>query len=205
VFTIPSIFQLLPHEGSLAAYDNELKPLAVNIYDPAEWEKYGWSVWQDSGFNKRFSPLEQRNARPYFRAVLARARLFQAALNANSSEKVPVAFHIVGADCKDTGTGILILKNEKDGRWETRFKPAPLMRASGEKITEEEVRAVLVTTGDSVVTKRSLSAASLASAGRKFALPVVTELYQCEAHNRLVTNADIQARLLSLLSPILAN
>src|SRR5829696_2005693 len=64
VFTIPSIYQLLPHDGTFVAYDEDLKPIPIDIYDPAVWDKYGWSIWTDDGFTKKFSPLEQQNARP---------------------------------------------------------------------------------------------------------------------------------------------
>ncbi len=84
VFTIPSIYQLLPHEGSLLAYDENLKPLEIDIYDPAIWDKYGWSIWNDDDFKKKFTPLEQRNARPYFLSALKRAKQLQAALSADS-------------------------------------------------------------------------------------------------------------------------
>ncbi|MDI1241313.1 MAG: hypothetical protein PSX80_05270, partial [bacterium] len=79
LFTIPSVFQLLPHERSMLAYDEELKPLKIDIYDPNVWEDYDWAIWKDKDFEKKFSPAEQRNARPYFRAVLARAKRFQEA------------------------------------------------------------------------------------------------------------------------------
>ena len=62
VFTIPSIFQLLPHEGTLAAYDEELRPLKIDIYDPAAWEEYDWAIWKDKDFEKKFT--QPSNAMP---------------------------------------------------------------------------------------------------------------------------------------------
>ncbi|HEX9961267.1 MAG TPA: hypothetical protein VGB00_10065, partial [Pyrinomonadaceae bacterium] len=41
IFTIPSIYQLLPQAGTLRAFDENLKPVEVDIYNPATWEKYG--------------------------------------------------------------------------------------------------------------------------------------------------------------------
>jgi pimeloyl-ACP methyl ester carboxylesterase len=199
VFTIPSIYQLLPHEGSFRIYDENLKPVEVDIYDPAVWEKYNWAIWQDGAFEKRLTPAEQRNARAYFRAVLARAKRFQAALNANRSERIPVSYYLVGADCKDTSNGVLLLRDEKKNRWDTSFKGDSFTRANGEKVAAEEVKALLVAMGDSVVTKRSLSGESLTAGGRKVALPVVSELYQCESHSKLVTNPEIQDKLFVML------
>ena len=34
LFTIPAIYQLLPHDGTLKAYDENLKPISLDIYDP---------------------------------------------------------------------------------------------------------------------------------------------------------------------------
>lgn len=199
VFTIPSIFQLLPHAGSLVAYGEDLKPFTVDVYDPAVWEKYNWAVWQDGNFTKKMSPLEQRNARPYFTAVLARAKRFQEALDANNSAKIPVSFYLIGADCKETQNALLLVRNEKKNRWETRFKADGFTNTKGEKITSEQIKPLLFTMGDSVVPKRSLGAETLLSSGRKLVLPVVSELFQCEGHSKLVTNPEIQDKLFVLL------
>jgi len=199
LFTIPSVYQLLPHDGSLLAYGEDLKPFQIDIYDPATWEKYDWAVWKDDAFTKRMSPLEQRNARPYFTAALARAKRFQAALNANTNEKVPVSFYLIGADCMDTPNALLLVRNEKKNRWETHFKAESFTNAKGEKIAAEQLKPLLFTKGDSVVPKRSLGLETLVSAGKKAVLPVVSELFQCEGHSKLVTNPLIQDKLFTLL------
>src|SRR5688500_5773341 len=121
-FTIPSLYQLLPHDGALLAYDENLKPMTIDLYDPAEWEKYGWVMWQDENFTKKFDPSEPRNARPVFNATLARAKRFQAALDAGANAKTSVSFYLIGGDCKPTPAGMLLLRDEKKNRWETRFK-----------------------------------------------------------------------------------
>lgn len=200
VFTMPSTFQLLPHDNTFLAYDENLKPIAVDIYDPAVWEKYDWAIWKDDDFTKKFTPLEQRNARAYFSAVLRRAQRFQAALNANTSETVPVSFYLMGADCKETQNAVLLIRDEKKNRWETRFKADSFTKSNGEKVTGEQLKTLLFTMGDSVVPKRSLTGESVATSGKKAALPIVSDLYQCENHNRLVTNPEIQDKLFGLLA-----
>ncbi len=200
VFTIPSIFQLLPHERSMLVYDEELKPLDIDIYDPNAWEEYDWAIWKDKDFEKKFSPAEQRNARPYFLAVLARAKRFQEALNATSTAKVPVSYYLMGAQCKDTATAMVVRRNEKKDRWITQFDAESFTNSLGNKITSEMLKRVVYTPGDSVVPKSSLEASTLKATGSDFVLPIVTELYQCETHGRLVTNPDIQQKLFSLLS-----
>lgn len=199
VFTIPAIYQLLPHEGSFLVYDENLKPMAVDIYDPEMWEKYDWAIWRDDDFAKKFTPAEQKNAQAYFRAALLRAKQFQAALDANTSEKVPVSFYLMGADCKETSNAVILRRNEKKNRWETHFKADGYTTTAGEKITDQQIKPLLFALGDSVVTKRSLAGESLLAGGRKTVLPVVSELYQCESHNKLATNPEIQDKLFTLL------
>jgi pimeloyl-ACP methyl ester carboxylesterase len=199
-FTIPSIYQLLPHEGTLLAFDENLKPLEIDIYDPATWETYQWGIWKDDDYLKKFSPAEVRNVDAYFKAVLSRAKRFQAALNANTNVKAPVSFYLIGGDCKDTLDGMLLLRNFKKDRWETHFKPDSFTRSTGEKVTGEELKKLLFSVGDSTVTKRSLEAKGVAKITNRPVLPVVSELYQCELHSKLVTNPEIQDRLFVLIN-----
>lgn len=194
VFTIPSIYQLLPHNGTLAAYGEDLQPMSIDLFDPAIWEKYDMAIWKDDDFAKKFNAVEQRNARPFFQAVLARAKRFQAALNAVSGAKPPVSFYLIGADCKETPAGVLFLRDEKKGKWQTHFKADGFTRANGEKIKDDQLKPLLFALGDSVVTKRSLAMES-----RKEALPVAAELYQCVEHNKLVTSPEVQDKLFAFL------
>ncbi|MEO5858124.1 MAG: hypothetical protein ABIR33_04160 [Pyrinomonadaceae bacterium] len=202
VFTIPSIFQLLPHDGSLQAYDEDLKPLQLDIYDPNTWEEYDWSIWKDKDFEKKFSATEQRNSRAYFQAALLRAKRFQVALNAKSAVKVPVSFYLMGAQCKETPTAMVLRRNEKKDRWITQFDAASFTNSSGTKITSEMLKPVVYTPGDSVVPKSSLEAATLRVNGFETVLPIASELYQCETHGKLVTNPDIQLKLFTLLGAL---
>ena len=200
-FTIPAIYQLLPHEGALLAYDENLKPIKVDLYDPAEWEKYGWAIWQDDSFTKKFDPTEQRNARPFFNAVLARAKQFQAALGAGSSAKPSVSFYLVGGDCKDTPAGMVLVRDEKKNRWETRFKADGFTRSTGEKVKDDEVKPLVFSVGDSVVTKSSLVGATRNN-GSTTVFPVVSEIFQCVGHNKLVTNPEVQDKLFAFLGGV---
>jgi hypothetical protein len=199
IFTLPSSYQLLPHEGTLVAYDENLKPVTIDLYNPAEWEKYNWAIWQDDDFAKKFDTTEQKNARAFFIASLARAKQFQAALDANTQAKPPVSFYLFGADCKETPAAILLLRDEKKGRWETRFKADGFTRSDGEKVKAEQVKPFLFGLGDSVVTKRSLIGETFKNIG-KMVLPVTAEQYLCEGHTKLVTSPEIQDKLFSFLT-----
>ena len=56
LFTIPAIYQLLPHDGTLKAYDENLKPISLDIYDPVTWETYNWGIWKDENYKEKFTP-----------------------------------------------------------------------------------------------------------------------------------------------------
>jgi pimeloyl-ACP methyl ester carboxylesterase len=202
-FTIPAIYQLLPHDGALLAYDENLKPIKVDLYDPAEWEKYGWVIWQDDAFTKKFDASEQRNARPFFNAVLARAKLFQAALGVASPAKPSISFYLVGGDCKDTPAGMVVIRDEKKNRWETRFKADGFTRSNGEKVKDDELKPLVLSVGDSVVTKSSLVGATRNN-GSTAVFPVASEIFQCVGHNKLVTNPEVQDKLFAFLGGVQA-
>ena len=199
-FTIPSLYQLLPHDKTFFAFDENLKPMEVDIYDPKTWEKYDWSIFKDDGFTKKFSLTEQRNAKAYFPVVLARARRFQQALNANTSAKIPVTFYLMGADCKETLNSVVVYREAKKNRWRTLFKEDAFERENGEKVSAEELKKIIYGMGDGVVTKHSLIGETfIKNIGNKFFLPVTSELFLCEGHSKLATNADIQDKLFALI------
>lgn len=199
VFTIPSAYQLLPHDGTLVAYDENLKPMTIDVFDPAEWEKYNWAIWQDDDFAKKFTPLEQKNARAFFTAALARAKQFQAALDANSTVTRPVLMYLIGGDCKETTAAMLLLRDEKKNRWETRFKADGFTRSNGEKVKDQDIKPLIFGLGDSVVTKRSLAAETLKNNG-KDVLHLTSEIFQCVGHNKLVTSPEVQDKLFAFLN-----
>jgi pimeloyl-ACP methyl ester carboxylesterase len=205
VFTIPSAYQLLPSSGTLMAYDENLKPVEVDAFDPETWEKYDWAIWKDDAFTEKFDATEQRNAKAFFAAALARGRKFHAALNAGGDGKVPVSFYLMGADCKETPTALLLLRDEKKGRWETKFKADGYTKSNGEKVKADDVKPLMFALGDSVVTKRSLAGESIKNGSKLF--PVAAELYQCVGHTKLVTSPEVQDKLFAFLNtaPVVTN
>ena len=201
LFTIPSTYQLLPSDGTLKAYDENLKPLKVDVYDPATWTKYGWNVIDDKGFAKEFSPAEQRNARAYFVTVLNRAKAFQEALNAPTKGDIPLSINIVGSDCKPTLDAIVIHPGEKGQGWKTIFKADSFARSDGQKVTSEELKALIYASGDGVVTARSRLAETLKEKpGAKPAVPSLSNFAICEEHDKLPGNAQIQSYILGELA-----
>lgn len=202
LFSMPSVFQLLPHDGTARIFDENLKPLTVDLFSVRTWEDFGWAIWQDDEFKKRLTPDEQLDARRYFTNVLERARRFHAALDAANGGKFPVSIHLIGAECKETQDGVIVVRDPKRPRARTIFKPTSFETPDGRKLTASELKPLLVASGDGVVTSRSLRGGPN---GEQSSMKVVSELFQCETHNRLVTNEDIQNRLLAILFGTKAN
>ncbi|MGI8788115.1 MAG: lipase/acyltransferase domain-containing protein [Pyrinomonadaceae bacterium] len=200
MFTIPSLFELLPHGGTIRAFDEDKKPLKIDIYSPATWEKYGWTAYTDPKFSKEFTIQEQRGARAYFRAVLNRARRFHQALDANITAKTPVAFYFLGSDCKPTLDAMLIYRDGKKDIWRTLFHADDFKRSDGVKVSGKDLEDLLLAKGDGVVTQRSfltstIAGAKLQSNGYQTALPARDISFVCDAHTRLLSNADVQNKL----------
>jgi pimeloyl-ACP methyl ester carboxylesterase len=205
VFTIPAAYQLLPHAGTMRAFDENLKPLKIDLYNPLTWEKYGWTAYSDPNFAKEFTEAEQKQAKNYFRLVLNRAKRLEEALDANIGAKSPVSLYLLGSDCKPTLDAVVIYRDAKKNRWETLFRPESFRRSNGTKVTDEELKELFYVPGDSVVTQRSFLGANFVKATSRGAalqnaLPAKDISFVCEAHNKLTGNAKIQSDLLSVLS-----
>ena len=198
-FTAPSLFQMLPSNEALMVYDENFKRLPIDIYDPNTWDEYDWSIWEDPGFEREFSEVEQKLAKPYFVAALDRGKRFQQALRSATGAKSPVLFYLIGGDCKDTTNAAIVVWDERRGRWETIIRPKAFVRTDGTKVTEAEVKAKLSDKGDGTVTLKSLVMNSVPPEEREKFMPVAGGMFQCEDHTKLVTSSDIQQKLLALL------
>lgn len=200
VFTIPAAYELLPAPGTLKAYDDELRPINIDLYDPATWTKYGWNVIDDKDFGKQFSDAEQKVARAYFAAVLERGKRFQLSLDGVTIGNSPVKIDMIGSSCKDT-LDAMVLYQKKDGKWDTVFKADSFESSVGRKITTEELRSRLYGPGDGVVTRRSFKTETLSQAdGVDSILFPTSTTWVCEGHNKLPSNTDVQAKVVAILT-----
>ncbi len=203
LFTIPSIYQLLPHTGRVRAFDEDLRPIKINIYDPAVWEKYNWTTYTQEDFTKKVDNATPAQAKEYFRAVLHRADLFQAALDARPVVVSPIPFYYLGAGCKDTIDGMIIRKDPKKDFWVTDFGAADFVNSKGVKITSKQTEKLMVSPGDGVVTEKSLLSTyvKLGSLRNKKSKIVINGLTKsCDEHNRLTGNTIVDKVVLSVLN-----
>ncbi|MGB7202079.1 MAG: hypothetical protein WBD16_07400 [Pyrinomonadaceae bacterium] len=223
VFTSPAAFQLLPHNGTAKFLDDDLKPMTIDIYDPQNWLKYGWTPLADPKFlgklkdaaalaraNKDVKPerlkpnaaLDDRiianttsaQVRAYLASVLKRAKRFHAALDAPSTE-APIQIFAYGGNCEPTLNAVVLLRNEKKNSWETVFDARDIKRDGRGEIKKEQVRSTLFAPGDGRVTKSSLLADS---ATNKIYTPTASFL-ACGSHTKLFLEKPIQDSFLSAL------
>ena len=215
-FTIPSIYQLLPHSETVRFLDAELKPVEIDLYDPAVWRRYGWAAVSDLAFRERYArdavkegvnhssgdSLAQLDA--YFAAVLSRARRFHEAIDAlNTAAPSPVTLFAFGGDCEETLAAPVILRDEKRGRWLTLTSPRELRTSAGKKIPRRDVVRAMYEPGDGRVTRRSLMGEGLGSRRESVLfntpLPVAYAVFACDLHSELQSNKTLQNNALTLL------
>ena len=219
VFTSPAVFQLLPHQKSARFYDENLKPLQVDLYDLETWKKYGWSAYTDSSFRNKFSGQSaavDKNGRKseyadvtleeldkYFAAVLNRAKSFQDALDADTTVPNSLGFFAFGGDCDLTLDGAVVYKDAKTDRWKTLFTSKSFKNSDGKKISKTAIRQTIFAPGDGRVTRRSLLAQTISEENYRNSifrrtLPVSATFF-CETHDELPNNKIMQDNFLTAL------
>ncbi len=202
--TMPSAFQLLPHRGTFHVYDENLQLMDVDVFAPATWKKYGWSIYGADDLLSKFTEAEIGRMEEYLRVVLKRARDFHEALDVKNPGQGKIGFFIIGSDCIDTLDGVVIYRDRKRNRWVTLTRPASFRRSDGVRIRSQELNRLLLRPGDGRVTRRSLLAETLAENKRQSvlfdsAIPLTYALFICEAHDQLTGNVVIQNNLLTAL------
>ncbi|HEX7317851.1 MAG TPA: hypothetical protein VF297_28365 [Pyrinomonadaceae bacterium] len=220
VMTAPSIFQLLPHGATARFLDRDLRPLDVDLYDPATWRRFGWSAANDPEFRAAYGRGVVRGQEAptghgtladldaYLNAVLARARRFHEALDARTAD-APVKLFAFGGDCEETLTAPVLMQDEKTGRWLTLTQAKSLKGSDGRRLKREEVVRAMYAPGDGRVTRDSLMGAALgaerASALYETPLPLAYAAFACDLHSELQNNRTLQDNALTLLVSELTN
>ena len=217
VMTVPSIYQLLPHAGQARFLDENLRPLELDLYDPAVWRRYGWTAANDPSFREAYARGVARGQESptghgtlaeldaYFEAALARARRFHEALDAPAAARAdaPVKLFAFGGDCEETLAAAVILRDEKAGRWVTLTRPRSLKGPGGRRLSRAEVLRAMYAPGDGRVTRDSLMGRGLAplraSDLYQTPLPVAYAAFACDLHSELQSNRTLQDNALTLL------
>jgi pimeloyl-ACP methyl ester carboxylesterase len=191
VFTLPSLYQLLPSDRRVHIVDPDGDPVDLDLYDANNWVRNGWSVFR--------SPPEGSSEAPrrrFLQAALDRARALHEALASAAEGPAAVPVHLFGSDCiptldrailKRTETGSLILFDDE----RTPDPEAPQLAKS------------MLVPGDGTVTVGSLlgidagdyGAADWSAGSRPFA----STFFFCETHGFLPGDHAFQHNLFYVL------
>jgi hypothetical protein len=215
IVTLPAIFQLLPHAATARFLDDNLAPLAVDLYDPATWRRYRWSPLNEPDYRARFKAglLRDENVpRPagdpavldaYLAAVLARARRFHEALDVTPAVPAPVPLYAFGGDCEETLAAVVVTRDAKTGDTLTLTSPRELRTEDGRTLTRAAVLRAMYAPGDGRVTRDSLLGTHLGTERRSpllaTPLPLAYALFICDLHGHLQSNKTLQDNALTLL------
>ena len=213
--TAPALFQLLPHSKAATFLDENLKPLPLDLYDPAVWKKYGWSPINDPDYRRRYvnrresadTPASRRSLEEldgYLAAALQRARRFHDALDTVSDGEAPIVLLAIGGDCEETLNAPIVMRDAKRDRWLTLIRPREYRTSSGQKITRQQAEDAMSAPGDGRVTRRSLLGSDLSGrprAGAVFDSPLslTYAIFGCDLHGSLQKNKTLQDNALTAL------
>jgi pimeloyl-ACP methyl ester carboxylesterase len=183
MFTMPSVYELLPWEGEGHLIDPEGQRLPVDLYDAREWSGHGWSVFdgrgRDAAGGEAADTLRtQRLA--FLERALDRAKRFHAALERAHGRTPPVPIVAFGSDCVPTLDQAVVKT--------TALGPVTLF--DGEATRDRNARLLeplMLVPGDGTVT-----AASLQGFG-------VSTFFVCETHGFLPANREFQDNLFHVL------
>jgi hypothetical protein len=215
-FTGLAVFQLMPHKQTARFLDSNLKPLEINLYDPANWKLYGWSIANDPEFRESFVKKETHgsganNHSPaaslldmQLQAILERTESFHRALDAPVDSASPVPLYSFGGDCQDTLNAAVLYFDKDKNRWVTITSPTELLASDGHKISKTEVRRAMYIPGDGRVTRDSVMGMDLVGPLKTqspygTALPIVHAFFGCSGHGDLHNNLVFENNALSLI------
>jgi pimeloyl-ACP methyl ester carboxylesterase len=194
----PSVFQLLPHQQAVRFLDESLRPLEVDLYDPAVWKRYGWSVIYSPEFRRHYAQSSGTDAHVdeldlYLAATLKRARRFQQALDSVENSSSPITLLAIGGDCEETLNSPLILRDQKRNVWLTLTRPREYRTSSGLKISKQRATEAMYVPGDGRVTRSSLLGQNLFKTLSRYAV------FGCDLHGQLQRNKTLQDNALTAI------
>ncbi|MFL6207409.1 MAG: lipase/acyltransferase domain-containing protein [Pyrinomonadaceae bacterium] len=215
IVTLPALFQLLPHAGAARFLDENLAPLEIDLYDPANWRRYHWSPLTEPDYRARFATglLHDENVPrhagdpkvldAYLEAVLVRARRFHEALDVAPAAASPITLYAFGGDCEETLAAVVITRDPKSGDAATLTSPRTLRTKDGRTLARAEVLRAMYEPGDGRVTRDSLLGIHLGVERRSpllnTPLPLAYALFICDLHSKLQNNKTLQDNALTLL------
>lgn len=204
IFTMPSIYQLLPARNICSFVDKDGNDMRVDLYDIENWKKFGWSMYSDNmiaaskteykkkfkdGWEQRFKEFEIKRDR-FIEAALKRADLFHKSLNFKPVESAPCEVILFGGDMVWTLNKAILNKDEKSGKWTVSF-------------WDPRLREKILAPGDNMVTKESLLGVPLPGTTRsswaRSPLDISFALFVARQHEEIHKDQAFQDNLLNVL------
>lgn len=199
-FTMLSLYALLPDQDDQIFIDQQGNPLDINLYDPGNWEKNGWSVFNpelQKYIHKKFinrhgkqqGELEYSeclvNQKEFLATALFRANRFHQALWQGdlNQEKEQISYILFGSDGIPTLQRVMI-------------KPANAGYQTIYRVTDRKMRKLMYGLGDGTVTKESLLGIRTGESNR---MPAMYEIFINETHGDLTKNPTFMDNILHIL------
>lgn len=201
VFTMPSVYQLLPGDGEPHFVGPEGEPLDLDLYDAATWERQGWSVFAGTrdrtrrAARKESAGDDRATQLRFLQAALDRARGFRAALQRPAAGEPPIPVYLFGSDCVPTLDKAVVRPTAA----------GPVLQFDDEGTPDRSARRVerlIMAPGDGTVTAASLVGATAGDDPAGAAAETSrfrSSFFVCETHGLLPANADFQDNLLHVL------
>lgn len=133
IFTFESAFEALPAYRTDLFFDASGEVLDVDLFDAANWERYGWSIYapgpakrlREKGRDAIFGTPAQR--REYLAKSLERARRLQTVLLRDVPGFPATRYLMVQNDRRATPDRVLLAR-DRHGNWRTTFFPDRAVR-----------------------------------------------------------------------------
>jgi len=214
-FTLPSVYQLLPNSNIAQFYDDNLRPLALDLYDVSTWRDNRWTIFNKNYQQKIAKRMRKQHGEDwerhyddffagrasFLKAALARAQQFHRALsNPSAQQPIDARLFIFGGDCEPTLRAPIISRDQTGVRTYFRSKSVPVKDG---KLTRKAFQEAMFEPGDGRVTRRSLLAWRPGEnrGDRLFpsSLGLSYAVFGCEIHGDLPNNPTFQNNVLTLL------
>ncbi|HKY31580.1 MAG TPA: hypothetical protein VJV23_03505 [Candidatus Polarisedimenticolia bacterium] len=208
VFTMPSVFQMLPPPGPSLFADPSGSPRDLDLYDPGTWVRQEWSVFAPEAQRRIERRIRKRDGevsmerhngrlRQALEQSLRDARRFQNAMEASAGGP-EVDYHAFGGDCISTLKTAIVAGDSE--RPELHFDQTGLNDAGAASRLAE----VLYGPGDGTVLMQSLLAIpdpGEPEQGRDEESPLLlrSAFFVCGSHGVLPNDPIFQNNLLYLL------
>jgi len=204
LFTLPSIYQLLPSRELSVFLDENGNDMNIDLYKMENWKKYGWSIYSEDmtslvrsryrfrykdKWKERFEQFKaDRDA--FVQAALDRADLFHKSLAYRPHRKPPCNIILFGGDVDWTLNKALLKYDPARERWITYF-------------WDPRLKEKILVPGDTMVTRESLlgvrTATTTSKAWEESPMPISFSLFLTQRHENIHKDATFKNNLLHIL------